>query len=114
MNSDARIIGLARITGLIMDQHLAELRLKKAAQTETRGHIAALDQRVEAADVALAAAALAGLRYAVWADQRKAALNVTLARQTVAALGAEDAARVAFARNAVMERLATARDPTAR
>jgi hypothetical protein len=106
MKSDGRIVGLARITGLIMDQHLAALRAKKSAQMETRGHIAALDQRVEAEDVALAAAAQVGLRYAAWADRRKAALNVTLARQTVAVLAAEDTARVAFARNAVMEKLA--------
>lgn len=106
MKPDARIAGLARITGLIMDQHLAALRAKKAAQTETRGHIAALDLRRDAEDVSLTAAAQVGLRYAAWADRRKAALNVTLARQTVDVLAAEDAARVAFARNAVMEKLA--------
>jgi hypothetical protein len=105
MKPDARIAGLARITGLIMDQHLADLRVKKAAQTETRRHITALDQRPEAEDVALAAAAQVGLRYAAWADRRKAVLNLTLARQTVAVLTAEDGARIAFARNAVMEKL---------
>jgi hypothetical protein len=106
MTTDGRILGLARITGLIMDQQLADLRMKKAAQTVTRGHLASLDLRPEAEDVALAAAVQAGLRYAAWADQRKAALNVTLARQTAAVLIAEDAARVAFARNSVMARLA--------
>ena len=107
MKPDARIVGLARITGLIMDQHLAELRAKKAAQTETRGHIAALDEPLVAADVSLAAAEQVGLRYAAWADRRKAALNITLARQTVAVLAAEDGARTAFARNVVMEKLAS-------
>jgi hypothetical protein len=102
---DARIVALTRITELVMDQHLADLRVKKAAQMETRGHIAALDQSVVVADVSLAAAAQVGLRYAAWADRRKAALNVTLARQTVAVLAAEDGARVAFARNTVMEKL---------
>ncbi len=106
MKADARIAGLARITGLIMDQHLAELRAKKAAQTETRGHLAALDLQPVAEDVSLTAAVQVGLRYAAWADRKKAALNLTLARQTVAVLAAEDGARLAFARNAVMEKLA--------
>lgn len=105
MTPDARIAGLARITGLIMDQHLSVLRARKAAQTETRQHIAALDQRAGAEDVALAAAAQAAFRYAAWADRRKAALNVTLAQQTVAVMEAEDDARIAFARNTVMEGL---------
>jgi hypothetical protein len=105
VKADTRIVGLARITGLIMDQHLMELRTKKAAQTETRAHIAALDQQAVAEDVSWAAAAQVGLRYAAWADGRKAALNVTLARQTVVVLAAEDGARLAFARNAVMEKL---------
>jgi hypothetical protein len=106
MKQDGRIAGLARITGLIMEQQLAVLRARKAAQTGTRQHIAALDRRTEAEDVALAASAQAGLRYAAWADRRKAVLNVTLAQQTVAVMEAEDGARVAFARNAVMEGLA--------
>jgi hypothetical protein len=91
---------------MIMDQHLAALRVKKAAQSETRQHIAALDQDPQAEGVTLAAAAQVALRYGAWAERRKIALNVTLARQTVAVIAAEDAARMAFARNVVMEKLA--------
>lgn len=105
MKPDARIAALARMTGLIMDRHLADLRGKKVAQAETRRHLAALDQTVDAEDVSLAAAAQVALRYAAWADRKKAVLNLTLAQQTVAVIAAEDGARVAFARNAVMEKL---------
>jgi hypothetical protein len=106
MKPETRIAALARITGLIMDQELANLQAKKAAQAETRRHIATLDQTFDAGDVALAASALVSLRYAGWAERKKATLNVTLAQQTVATMAAEDAARMAFARNAVMEKLA--------
>jgi hypothetical protein len=49
--------------------------------------------------------ALAALRYAGWADARRAEINLRLARQTALWLQAQADARLAFGRADVLRRL---------
>jgi hypothetical protein len=88
---------LAALGGLILDLRLAELgaaaRQRDASLAQLR-HLSA--EPAKGLDPLLTAQA--ALRYEFWADQRRAAINLVLARQTAAWQMAQDEARRAFGR----------------
>lgn len=84
----------------------AQLTLRKAA--EDRDTSLALIAGLEvppAEGLTPVAAAMASMQYQLWADRRRAELNLTLARQTAQWLEAQGAARQAFGRKDALGRL---------
>ncbi len=107
----ARLAGLAR---MIRDLKLAELEAAGRARAESRARLAGLDLSPIEPDLGVIAAAQAEVRYQSWAEARRAEINLTLARQTAEWIEAREAARRAFGRAQVLERLTARRIPPER
>jgi hypothetical protein len=106
MTVSSKINALQQIADVMLDQRLLALRAANTARTETEMKIAALEVPGGWEDCSLQAAGRAELLYQAWADARRKDLNLNLARQTVAKMEAEDAARLAFARHTALQKLA--------
>lgn len=105
MTRDDPLHRLGRLTAVILEGALSDLRHRAAAKAESEAQIAGLDlPQHQGQGLEGAAAALATVSYQRWADARRMELNRVLARQTAEWLEATDAARRAFGRN---EALAT-------
>jgi hypothetical protein len=107
--TDARLQALERIAALLCDQKLLALQQANAARDLTRSRIADLAASPALNDCNLKAAYQAEALYQAWADERRRMLNLQLARQTVAVIQAEDAARGAFGRSIALNKLARPR-----
>ena len=97
----ARLAVLAKIA---VDHKLSRLRAAAAAKAVSEARLAGLTVPA-AEDLGLVAGAAVALRYERWADARRAEINLTLARQTVAWIDARDDAAFAFGRAEVLDRL---------
>jgi hypothetical protein len=106
MKDGERMAQLADLGAMILDRRLADLERAARARADSRARLAGLDLPPAETDLPPVAAAQAGLRYQVWADARRAEINLLLARQTAEWLEAQDAARLAFGRAKALERLA--------
>ncbi len=95
---------LAKISAMMLDVRLADLRRAARACDESRAHLAAL-QVAPSDDADPVTAAQVELRYQLWADGRRAEINTTLARQTAEWMEARDAARTAFGKAEVLRKL---------
>ncbi|NUB44608.1 hypothetical protein GEU84_009460 [Fertoebacter nigrum] len=106
MTRRAEMARLAALSGLILDLRLAELSVVAQAREASLAHLRAL---VAEPGVGLdpLPAAQAALRYQHWADQRRAAINLMLARQTAAWQVAQDEARRAFGRAETLAKIQT-------
>ena len=102
-----RLEALARVSQIMLDMRLAELRAAAAACTATRSTLAEVSLPRAAPENNLAPAALsrAGMLYDRWAEARRAEINLTLARQTAIWLESRDAAAMAFGRDRTLARL---------
>jgi hypothetical protein len=95
---------LSEIAGLLLDSRLNAMR--KLAQA--RNHNLALLKDLETVEPdgeETIAEALARLRYAQWADKRRAAINIALAAQTAEWMQARADAARAFGRADVLKKL---------
>ena len=100
-----RLRRLARIAAIQRDARLDQLRRAQAARQASLSALAALDLPMTEEELPLVPGALAALRYAGWADARRAEINLRLARQTALWLQAQADARLAFGRADVLRRL---------
>lgn len=98
-----RIDRLQQIASLILDARLAEVQVAERARQESLSHLQAL--RVPQQGVEDVASAQVALRYEQWADMRRGQINMTLARQTVTWMEAQDRARDAFGRAEALRKL---------
>lgn len=89
---------LEDLSRLMLEDRLARLRAAAALVEKCRMQIAALDVTAEPDDLPSVTASQVALRYRLWADVRKGALNAVLARQTVDWLDARQDACQAFGR----------------
>jgi hypothetical protein len=105
MTSDPRLSQLAQIAGLVRDTCLARLEQAARARQGSLDRLADLSRPVATTDLTPIAAWQAEQRYRQWADARSAEVLVTLQRQTADWETARDAARHAFARSTVIDRL---------
>ena len=96
---------LAVLGQLILDAKLSALRVAAAARQESLFRLADLARPQPAEGVLPVAAEEARLRYELWADQRRAEINRTLAQQTVAWTEARGAATAAFGRTEALRGL---------
>lgn len=101
----ARQLGQIReLSEMILNRRLEELHASAAAREKS---LTALRDLVPRPGEALCpvAGAQAALRYARWADARRAEINLTLARQTARWMEAQQDARAAFGRAEVLKKL---------
>lgn len=103
----AEMDALERIAGLMLDVRQMELRQAAAARDASLAALAMLDRPAVPpdAETSAVAAAQAALRYEVWADRRRAEINLTLARQTVHWHEARQAAALAFGKTEALKAL---------
>ncbi|MBL8561433.1 MAG: hypothetical protein JNN06_04050 [Gemmobacter sp.] len=103
--TDRKQIGkLAELAALVRDQRLELLRLAAERKATTERLIAGLDQP-GTDSVPAVAAARAELAYRSWADQRRRELSRLLAAQLAECEKRRDAARLAFGRAEVLDKL---------
>lgn len=91
---------------MVRDAALADLERAGCARAESRARLAGLALAPSVTDLGTIAAAQAEVRYQSWAQARRAEINLTLARQTVEWLEAQEAARRAFGRAEALRTLA--------
>lgn len=102
---DRKQIGrLADLAALVRDQRLEVLRLANERKAGTERLITGLEQPGTNA-LPVIAAAQAELQYQAWAEQRRRELAAILAEQTLECEKRRDAARLAFGRAQVLDRL---------
>ena len=104
MSDKAQLARLAHLAGMIREQRLELLRHAAERKTKTEQLIAGLDQPGTTA-LPTIPAARAELAYQGWADQRRRELAAVLAAQTLECERKRDAARLAFGRAQVLDRL---------
>ncbi len=98
---------LQTLSQLMLDHRLSELKRAADAKRHSELAIANLSQVLpEITGLTGAAAGIAALNYQRWADQRRAALNQTLALQTHDWLEARDAARTALGKSEALSKIA--------
>jgi hypothetical protein len=107
MSAPKELARLQSLAQMILDAQLAELRQVARARSETMAHLSDLKSPTVQMDDQMGVAEVkATLAYQLWADQRRAELNITLARQTALWLDRRDAARYAFGKADVLNTLA--------
>lgn len=116
MTADDPLARLDRLSRMILELRLSELRQAAAERDRSRAALAALDRPPTAApdpELSPIAEARAAVGYQAWADRRRAEINPVLARQTAAWLARREEASRAFGRvqalSALMEREARRR-----
>lgn len=97
---------LADVAQLMLDHRLGHLRVATAELERSRMQIAALDRSDRPAELDPVIAERVALSYARWADQRRAELNLVIARQTASWLEARGEAQTAFGRVQALQGLA--------
>ena len=105
MNDREKLARLQGLTRLMLDMRLMELEKAAQARQASLDHLAELARPQPPADPNPIVAAEVALRYENWADQRRSAINLDLARQTIAWEEARQNASLAFGRNAVIAKL---------
>lgn len=105
-----RLRAVQGLAGMVLDARLTELAAIARARDESLAHLAALDCPPAETDLNPLAAAEALMRYQRWADQRRAEINETLARQSAALEEARARAAQAFGRADVLARLGASRE----
>lgn len=93
------IVRLGQITRLLLDVKLADLRAAAAKRQHSLDLLVSLNKAAPATDLSPVAAHQAELRYHLWADLRRAEINLVLARQTADLHIARDAAGQAFGKD---------------
>ena len=96
---------LRTLGDLLLDARLAELQTAAAARAASLERLADLDRPAAATDLPTLAAAEVGMRYQRWADQRRADINLTLARQTAIWLEARQSAALALGKSQALDGL---------
>ena len=90
---------LGQITQLLLDVKLADLHAAAAKRQHSLDLLASLNTAAPPTDLSPVAAHQAELRYQLWADLRRAEINLVLARQTADLHIARDAAGHAFGKD---------------
>lgn len=98
---------LAEVAQLMLDHRLGQLHGAAAELERSRMQLAAINQAGRPADLEPVTAGKVALAYDRWADQRRAELNLVIARQTVDWMEAKGEAQTAFGRVQALQGLAT-------
>jgi hypothetical protein len=101
MTSSHNLDRLQKVSNMLLDQKLAKLQSCAAARNTSLQRLQDLTATT-ASDLEPLALARSNLRYEMWADARRADLNLVLARQTAEWLEARSRAERAFGRAEVL------------
>jgi hypothetical protein len=105
MNDHERLGHLHLVSQLMLDVRLMTLKRAAQARQESLDHLAELNRPDIPADLNPIIAGEVAMRYQLWADQRRSAINLVLARQTAEWTEARKEASMAFGRNSVIGKL---------
>ena len=105
MTQKEKIAQLRDVSRLMLDVRLMKLERASQARQESLDHLSALNQPSPPTDLNPVIAGEVAMRYQLWADQRRSAINLILARQTAAWSEARKEAAEAFGRDAVIAKL---------
>jgi len=111
MSDKERLTRLQQISALQRDLALTDLSSAALARDHSLTQIAALDRESPATDLPALVEEQVRFAYRCWADERRAELNLTLARQTAEWMAQRDAAALSFGRAEVLDRLAKRKKP---
>ncbi len=105
MTQRAKLAQLHEVSQLLLDVRLLALDKAARARQASLDRLADLNRPAPPTDLNPIAAGEVAMRYQSWADQRRAAINLDLARQTAEWSEARLDAAQAFGRNAVIGKL---------
>lgn len=100
------LLQITRLAQLLLDHRLTGMRLAAADLARSRVQLQAINASAAPVDLAPVAAGMVEVSYQRWADIRRAELNATIARQTVACLEARTEAKTAFGRVQALQGIA--------
>ena len=105
MNDREKLGKLRHISQLMLDVRLMKLERASQARQESLDHLAFLNRPAAPTDLNPMVAGEVTMRYQLWADQRRSAINLMLARQTADWTEARRDATEAFGRDSVIGKL---------
>jgi hypothetical protein len=105
MTEKEKLGQLRHISQLMLDLRLMTLERASQARQESLDHLAELNRPSPPTDLNPVTAGEVTMRYQLWADQRRSAINLVLARQTVEWTEARKDAAEAFGRSSVLGKL---------
>lgn len=105
MTDNEKLAQLRHVSQLLLDVRLMKLDRTQKARQESLDHLAELNRPAPPNDLNPVTAGEVLMRYQLWADQRRSAINLVLARQTVEWTEARKDASEAFGRNQVIGKL---------
>ena len=113
MNDREKLAQLRLVSQLMLDVRLLKLERASQSRQESLEHLAELNRPAPPTDLNPVTAGEVAMRYQQWADQRRSAINLVLARQTAEWNEARKDAAEAFGRNSVIGKLQDKKKPTA-
>lgn len=105
MNEREKLAQLHQVSQLMLDVRLFALDIAARARQSSLDHLAELNRPSPQTDLDPVVGGEVAMRYQRWADQRRSAINLDLARQTAEWAEAREGAAMAFGRNAVIGKL---------
>lgn len=106
-----KLAQLRLVSQLMLDVRLLKLEQTSQARQESLEHLAQLNRPAPPTDLNPVLAGEVAMRYQLWADQRRSAINLLLARQTAEWSEARKDAAEAFGRNSVIGKLQDKKKP---
>ncbi|MBC7739444.1 MAG: hypothetical protein H7245_20060 [Candidatus Saccharibacteria bacterium] len=100
-----KLAQLRHVSQLLLDVRLMTLDRATQARQDSLDRLAELNRPAPPSDLNPVIAGEVAMRYQLWADQRRSAINLVLARQTVEWTEARKDASEAFGRNQVVGKL---------
>lgn len=98
MTESKDLAGLGDLARLVLERRLSILREAALRRDLSRTQLAALSLEPGQTDLPPVQAGQVAFRYQLWADTRRAELNILLSRQTAEWLAAKEEAKAAFGR----------------
>jgi len=105
MSDKVKLTQLRHVSQLLLDVRLMKLERATQARQESLDRLSELNRPAPPGDLNPVIAGEVAMRYQLWADQRRSAINLVLARQTVAWTEARRDASEAFGRNQIIGKL---------
>lgn len=107
MTDRSRVARLTEMAALVFDAKAEAMRAANHKREDIQRQIQALEAGHDQDLDLWPANKLAAFSYQQWAAERRAKLNVQLAAQSVVCLQAAEAAKQAFGRNEILQKLAS-------
>lgn len=100
-----RLAHLFQMAAMVLDAKSQRLRAENAAKEALHAQLAALEVRPIEQEASWYATEASAFGYEQWATRRRAEINMKLAAQRARCLEAEDEAKLAFGRKAILGKM---------